>query len=189
MSSSDSFDQAEDQVCNCCCFFFARRVLHRHNLCSTNRFQKSTMPTKLALRAHRTECATGLFARRALLHGCRSLTSCILCTRCLCRRSGAVAPRSWNVWPSSRLEATRLVVPLTGLYTPLKETTSLTTLPYQPIYCKGPCKTVLNPNWYVDRLPALAAALLASQQRTQHKKQKTIRERGDVARSARRAAL
>ena len=57
---------------------------------------------------------------------------------------------SWNVWPSSRLEATRLIVPLAALYTPLKDTTSLTTLPYQPIYCKGPCKTILNPNWYVQ---------------------------------------
>ena len=28
---------------------------------------------------------------------------------------------SWNVWPSSRLEATRMVVPLGALYTPLKE--------------------------------------------------------------------
>ena len=28
---------------------------------------------------------------------------------------------SWNVWPSSRLEATRLVVNLACLYTPLKE--------------------------------------------------------------------
>ena len=28
---------------------------------------------------------------------------------------------SWNVWPSTRLEATRLVVPLACLYTPLKE--------------------------------------------------------------------
>ena len=28
---------------------------------------------------------------------------------------------SWNVWPSSRLEATRMVVPLAALYTPLKE--------------------------------------------------------------------
>ena len=27
---------------------------------------------------------------------------------------------SWNVWPSSRLEATRMVVPLAALYTPLK---------------------------------------------------------------------
>ena len=28
---------------------------------------------------------------------------------------------TWNVWPSSRLEATRLVVPVAALYTPLKE--------------------------------------------------------------------
>lgn len=28
---------------------------------------------------------------------------------------------SWNVWPASRLEATRLVVPVGCLYQPLKE--------------------------------------------------------------------
>jgi len=28
---------------------------------------------------------------------------------------------SWNAWPSSKLEATRLVVPLGCLFTPLKE--------------------------------------------------------------------
>lgn len=28
---------------------------------------------------------------------------------------------TWNVWPSSRLEATRLVVPVGCLYQPLKE--------------------------------------------------------------------
>lgn len=28
---------------------------------------------------------------------------------------------SWNVWPSSKLEATRMVVPLGVLVTPLKE--------------------------------------------------------------------
>ena len=31
---------------------------------------------------------------------------------------------SWNVWPSSRLEATRMVVPLASLYTPLKVVTT-----------------------------------------------------------------
>jgi protein transport protein SEC23 len=30
---------------------------------------------------------------------------------------------SWNVWPSSKLEAAKLVVPLACLYTPLKERT------------------------------------------------------------------
>jgi len=57
---------------------------------------------------------------------------------------------TWNVWPSSRLAATRLIVPLASVYTPLKQTTNLTTLPYTPIYCKGPCKTILNPNCQVD---------------------------------------
>jgi protein transport protein SEC23 len=28
---------------------------------------------------------------------------------------------SWNVWPSSRMEATRMVVPLGVLFTPIKE--------------------------------------------------------------------
>lgn len=28
---------------------------------------------------------------------------------------------TWNVWPSSRLEATRLVVPIGCLYQPIKE--------------------------------------------------------------------
>jgi hypothetical protein len=27
---------------------------------------------------------------------------------------------TWNVWPSSRIEASRLVVPLAALYSPLK---------------------------------------------------------------------
>jgi hypothetical protein len=55
---------------------------------------------------------------------------------------------TWNVWSASRLEMTRNVVPLAAIYTPLKETTNLTTVPYMPIQCKGPCKTILNPYWY-----------------------------------------
>ena len=83
------------------------------------------------------------------------------------------------MWPSSRLEATRLVVPLVSLYTPLKETTSLTTLPYQPIYCKGPCKTVLNPNWCAAAAAAAAAATAATRRRrcTRSKKQKTTKKK------------
>eukprot|EP00965_Chrysotila_dentata_P091210 3011797-Pleurochrysis_carterae.AAC.1 len=42
---------------------------------------------------------------------------------------------SWNVWPSSRLEATRMVVPLGCLYTPLKPLENLPLLPYEPV-CK-----------------------------------------------------
>jgi len=50
---------------------------------------------------------------------------------------------SWNVWPSSRLEATRLVVPLGCLYTPMKENMPL--VYYEPVACKGACHSILNP--------------------------------------------
>ncbi|KAL3219844.1 hypothetical protein MRX96_005607 [Rhipicephalus microplus] len=39
---------------------------------------------------------------------------------------------SWNVWPSSRLEATRLVIPLGCLFTPLKERPDLPPIQYDP---------------------------------------------------------
>lgn len=34
---------------------------------------------------------------------------------------------SWNVWPNSRIEATKCVVPFGALYTPLKD------LPHVPV--------------------------------------------------------
>jgi len=57
---------------------------------------------------------------------------------------------SWNVWPSTRLEATRMVVPLGCMYTPLKQIEGLPVLPYEPVVCKGPCPSVLNPYCRVD---------------------------------------
>ena len=58
---------------------------------------------------------------------------------------------SWNVWPSSRLEATRIVVPLSALYTPLKERTDLPPIQYDPVMCTRPnCRAVLNPFCQVD---------------------------------------
>ncbi|CAG0878530.1 unnamed protein product [Darwinula stevensoni] len=58
---------------------------------------------------------------------------------------------TWNVWPSSRLEATRLVVPLAALYTPLKEKPSLPPLQYDPILCtRNNCRAILNPMCQVD---------------------------------------
>jgi len=56
---------------------------------------------------------------------------------------------SWGVWPSSRLEATRLVVPIGCLYTPLKDNMPL--LYYEPVTCKGTCRScVLNPFCAID---------------------------------------
>ncbi|TKC50172.1 hypothetical protein EI555_013678 [Monodon monoceros] len=40
---------------------------------------------------------------------------------------------SWNVWPSSRLEATRMVVPVAALFTPLKERPDLPPIQYEPV--------------------------------------------------------
>eukprot|EP00439_Symbiodinium_sp_Y106_P048950 s2741_g6.t1 len=58
---------------------------------------------------------------------------------------------SWNIWPSTRLDATRVIVPLGCLYTPLKETEGLQLVEYEPVICKGrDCGAVLNPFCYVD---------------------------------------
>ncbi|KAI5808744.1 hypothetical protein DFH27DRAFT_496117 [Peziza echinospora] len=57
---------------------------------------------------------------------------------------------SWNVIPSSRLEASRLVVPIGVLYTPLKEKTEQSVVQYEPVACKAPCRAVLNPYCTVD---------------------------------------
>ncbi|KAM3420557.1 Protein transport protein SEC23 [Cercospora zeina] len=58
---------------------------------------------------------------------------------------------SWNTFPSSRMEASRLVVPIGALYTPLKEKEDGTPLlQYEPVTCKPPCRAVLNPFCQVD---------------------------------------
>jgi protein transport protein SEC23 len=58
---------------------------------------------------------------------------------------------SWNVWPSTRLEASRLVVPLSAMYTPIKAIDTLVQVPYEPIQCKGQaCQAALNPFCQVD---------------------------------------
>uniref|UniRef100_A0A671YKN9 Protein transport protein SEC23 n=1 Tax=Sparus aurata TaxID=8175 RepID=A0A671YKN9_SPAAU len=58
---------------------------------------------------------------------------------------------SWNVWPSSRLEATRMVVPVAALFTPLKERPDLPPIQYEPVLCsRATCRAVLNPLCQVD---------------------------------------
>ncbi|CAH1792238.1 unnamed protein product [Owenia fusiformis] len=58
---------------------------------------------------------------------------------------------SWNVWPSSRLEATRIVVPLGCLYTPIKDQPTLPPIAYDPVLCtRSNCRAVLNPFCQVD---------------------------------------
>jgi len=58
---------------------------------------------------------------------------------------------TWNVWPSTRLEATRLVVPLGCQFTPLKERLDLPPLNYDPVLCTNKvCRAILNPFCHVD---------------------------------------
>ncbi|GAA5812916.1 GTPase-activating protein S23 [Mucor flavus] len=59
---------------------------------------------------------------------------------------------SWNAWPSSRVEATKAVVPISCLYTPLKEREDFTENPiwYEPVTCKAPCRAILNPYCQID---------------------------------------
>mmetsp|Transcript_3147 Transcript_3147/g.4293 ORF Transcript_3147/g.4293 Transcript_3147/m.4293 type:complete len:766 (-) Transcript_3147:258-2555(-) len=57
---------------------------------------------------------------------------------------------SWHTWPASRLEATRIVVPVGAMYTPLKKIESMPpALQYDPIRCNN-CAAVLNPYCQVD---------------------------------------
>lgn len=46
-------------------------------------------------------------------------------------------------------EASRLVVPIGALYTPLKEKPDTPLLQYEPVTCKASCRAVLNPFAYV----------------------------------------
>ena len=69
---------------------------------------------------------------------------------------------SWNVWPSSRIEATRTVVPISALYTPLKQRDDLPPVLYEPVTCKPPCRAILNPYWWVwaPKRPCILFTLL-----------------------------
>lgn len=58
---------------------------------------------------------------------------------------------AWNVWPSTRIEATKLVVPLAAVVTPLKDRPDLPPICYDPVLCsRSQCRAVLNPMCQVD---------------------------------------
>eukprot|EP00271_Cylindrocystis_brebissonii_P003700 TRINITY_DN14953_c0_g1_i2.p1 TRINITY_DN14953_c0_g1~~TRINITY_DN14953_c0_g1_i2.p1 ORF type:complete len:764 (-),score=184.54 TRINITY_DN14953_c0_g1_i2:842-3133(-) len=56
---------------------------------------------------------------------------------------------SWNCWPSSRIDATRSIVPMATMWTPLQKFPDMPILSYEPVRCKG-CEAVLNPYCTVD---------------------------------------
>ena len=56
---------------------------------------------------------------------------------------------SWNTWPTTRIEASRTVVPIGAIYTPLKtRPADLPPVDYPPVICK--CKAILNPFCGID---------------------------------------
>ncbi|KAL6007340.1 hypothetical protein ACLOJK_032837 [Asimina triloba] len=55
----------------------------------------------------------------------------------------------WNAWPSSRSEASALVVPLSVIWNPLMQFPDLPFLSYDPLVCTR-CRAVLNPYARVD---------------------------------------
>ncbi|KAL1921229.1 uncharacterized protein VTP21DRAFT_10945 [Calcarisporiella thermophila] len=59
---------------------------------------------------------------------------------------------SWNVFPSTRIEANRAVVPIACLFTPMKEREDFNENPiwYEPVTCKAPCRAILNPFCQID---------------------------------------
>ena len=57
---------------------------------------------------------------------------------------------TWNVWPSTRVEAAKCVVPFAALYSPVKPLgPNAPVVSYDPVRCKG-CGGVLNPYAAVD---------------------------------------
>eukprot|EP00252_Welwitschia_mirabilis_P010672 TRINITY_DN2409_c0_g2_i1.p1 TRINITY_DN2409_c0_g2~~TRINITY_DN2409_c0_g2_i1.p1 ORF type:complete len:767 (+),score=109.01 TRINITY_DN2409_c0_g2_i1:318-2618(+) len=56
---------------------------------------------------------------------------------------------TWNVWPSTKIEASKCVIPLAAVYTPIRDVPGLAVAPYPPLRCKS-CHAVLNPHCMVD---------------------------------------
>lgn len=55
--------------------------------------------------------------------------------------------RSWNVLPSNKIDAGRMVVPLGVVYTPLGQQQT-PSVQCDPVSCKE-CRSILNPYWYI----------------------------------------
>lgn len=51
---------------------------------------------------------------------------------------------SWNVLPGTRVDASRMVLPVGALYTPLKHIENMPVVGYDPVVCKS-CRGILNP--------------------------------------------
>ena len=68
---------------------------------------------------------------------------------------------TWNIWPNSRIECAKMVLPISALYTPLKERPDLPPLNYEPVLCsRQTCRAALNPFWYVQLYILLSLLLV-----------------------------
>ncbi|VUZ43590.1 unnamed protein product [Hymenolepis diminuta] len=56
---------------------------------------------------------------------------------------------SWNTWPASRVDAGQLIVPISCLYTPMKERENPPHIAYDPVVCTR-CRGILNPFCQID---------------------------------------
>ncbi|XP_010269071.1 PREDICTED: protein transport protein SEC23-like [Nelumbo nucifera] len=56
---------------------------------------------------------------------------------------------TWNVWPRTKVEASKCVIPIAAAITPIRSHPDIPPLPYLPLRCKT-CAGVLNPYCRVD---------------------------------------
>ncbi|KAI3963008.1 hypothetical protein MKX01_029234 [Papaver californicum] len=56
---------------------------------------------------------------------------------------------SWNVWPRSKVEASKCVIPIAASISPIWHHKDIPNLPYLPLRCKS-CSCILNPYCRVD---------------------------------------
>ncbi|KAI8009955.1 Protein transport protein SEC23 [Camellia lanceoleosa] len=56
---------------------------------------------------------------------------------------------TWNVWPRTKVESSKCVIPIAASISPIRSHPDMPTLPYAPLRCKT-CSAVLNPFCRVD---------------------------------------
>ncbi|KAL7219760.1 hypothetical protein ACSBR2_012761 [Camellia fascicularis] len=56
---------------------------------------------------------------------------------------------TWNVWPRTKVESSKCVIPIAASISPIRSHPDIPTLPYAPLRCKT-CSAVLNPFCRVD---------------------------------------
>lgn len=56
---------------------------------------------------------------------------------------------TWNVWPRSKVDASKCVVPISAAISPIRPSPEIPVLPYLPLRCRS-CVSNLNPYSFVD---------------------------------------